>query len=206
MGFFEPPPPRSPVERSAEPEWLAPPSNVLGVVLPVGLVLARAEEAVVAVPTATAYPTGFEFEVDVRVRGRRLDELMHGPPPWMHELRRVGPELPADLLRYGVEFADGSKLTSLHAFPGFEETPTGPVLVHRGGAGGGGRWLQTCWVWPLPPPGTLALVCEWPAAGIALSRAELDARLLADAAERAEVLWENGAPPDGGSVGSYRIG
>lgn len=206
MSFFEPPPPRRPVERPVEPEWLGPPSNVLGVVVPLGLVLARSEEAVVAVPSATAYRNGFEFELDVRVRGERLEDLTHGPPPWLHELRRTGPELPADLLRYGLEFADRSKATSLHAFPGFEETPAGPVLVHRGGGGGGARWLQTCWIWPLPPPGTIAFVCEWPAAGIPLSRSEIDGRLVADAAERAELLWEDVAPSGGGSAGSYRIG
>jgi hypothetical protein len=97
-------------------------------------------------------------------------------------------------------------VTSLQRFPGFEETPTEPVLVHRRAGGGGGRWLQTCWVWPLPPPGSLGFVCEWPAAGIGLSLVEIEAQLIIDAAERAEFLWEDGAAPGAARVGSSRIG
>jgi hypothetical protein len=45
------------------------------------------------------------------------------------------------------------------------------------------------WVWPLPPAGRLALVCEWPAAGILLTRHEIDAQLILDAASRAQRLF-----------------
>jgi hypothetical protein len=41
------------------------------------------------------------------------------------------------------------------------------------------------WVWPLPPPGPLTFVVEWPAHGIAESRAELDTQPILDAAARA---------------------
>jgi hypothetical protein len=57
------------------------------------------------------------------------------------------------------------------------------------GGGGGGRFHQGYWVSPLPPPGPIALVCEWPAAGISLARYELDAQLLVDAAERARAIF-----------------
>jgi hypothetical protein len=44
-------------------------------------------------------------------------------------------------------------------------------------------------VWPLPPAGTLAFVCEWPLRGIVETRAEIDAAPILEAAGRAEVLW-----------------
>jgi hypothetical protein len=44
-------------------------------------------------------------------------------------------------------------------------------------------------VWPLPPAGPLAFVCEWPGRGIAESRMEPDARLILEAAGRAVTLW-----------------
>jgi hypothetical protein len=45
------------------------------------------------------------------------------------------------------------------------------------------------WVWPLPPPGPVTFVCEWPAHGIGESRADVDARLIREAAVRAVPLW-----------------
>jgi hypothetical protein len=50
--------------------------------------------------------------------------------------------------------------------------------------------------WPLPPPGPLAFVCEWPAAGIAVTRSEIDAQLVLDAADRAQLIF-----PDDGNRG-----
>jgi hypothetical protein len=51
------------------------------------------------------------------------------------------------------------------------------------------RW----WAWPLPPAGPLEFVCEWPAIGVAETRAVIDAQLILDAAARSTRLWpENG--------------
>jgi hypothetical protein len=71
----------------------------------------------------------------------------------------------------------------------------GPVLIQHGGGGGDGRWDQDVWVWPLPPPGPLAFVCEWPAEGVQLTRVEVDAGLVLEAAEQAEPLWEEQEQP-----------
>jgi hypothetical protein len=43
-------------------------------------------------------------------------------------------------------------------------------------------------VWPLPPPGPLVFACEWPAAGMALTRHEIDAQPILDAAGRTQVI------------------
>ena len=45
------------------------------------------------------------------------------------------------------------------------------------------------WTWPLPPAGPLELVCEWPAFGIAESRAVIDAQIILGAAARSIQLW-----------------
>jgi hypothetical protein len=64
------------------------------------------------------------------------------------------------------------------------------VLSPRGGSGSGdGNCRQSIWVWPLPPAGKLAFVCEWPTAGIPLTRHEIDAQLVLDAVSRAEQLF-----------------
>ena len=44
-------------------------------------------------------------------------------------------------------------------------------------------------MWPLPPAGHLAFVCEWPAAEIPLTRQEIDAQLVLDAASHAQALF-----------------
>jgi hypothetical protein len=46
-------------------------------------------------------------------------------------------------------------------------------------------------MWPLPPPGPLSFVCEWPAAGIPLTRAQIDAQALIDASARAQEIFPN---------------
>jgi hypothetical protein len=60
----------------------------------------------------------------------------------------------------------------------------------------GGGWHASQWVWPLPPPGPVAFVCEWPVAGIPESRAEIDAQVILDAASRAQVIFsDDDLPP-----------
>ena len=65
-----------------------------------------------------------------------------------------------------------------------------------GGGGGGGSWRQSQWVWPLPPPGAVTLVCEWPAMDIPLTRRELDAQTILDAAKRAQVIFSDEDLPE----------
>ena len=85
--------------------------------------------------------------------------------------------LPDEFLRFGVQFADGRKATSLDRPPYDPQSqePGPPVLNQHGGGGGGSAWDIEYWVWPLPPAGPFAFVCAWPARGIAESRAEIDA-------------------------------
>jgi hypothetical protein len=56
-----------------------------------------------------------------------------------------------------------------------------------------GLWEHRNWLWPIPPRGPVAFVCEWPALEIPLTCATLDAEVIRDAARRAVVLWP---PPD----------
>jgi hypothetical protein len=187
--FFEPPPPPPQPEPFRPPPWLGPPRNVLGVAVPVRFVLARTESVAVAVVDATAYPIGLEFRVAVRRRGGERE--VWEEPLGLHPRLRGG-EIPPELLRMGVQFSDGRKATSLAGFPHRpDEEPSRPVLVSRGGGGGGGHWDYGFWLYPLPPQGPLAFVCEWPSEGIDLTRHEIDGELIRGAAGRAEVLWED---------------
>lgn len=195
MAFFEPPPPPPVPEPQKQPLWLGPSGNVVGVAVPVRLVLARTDEAAVVVDGLAAFPSGFELVLSVRVRAPRRQ---WSPLGLWREEGHVG--LPDDVLRFGIELANGRKATTLSGFPDPGEAE-GPVLIPRDGTGGVTRWDQRYWVWPLPPPGPLAFVCEWPAEGISLTRAEIDAGLVLEAAARAEILWDEPEGPAAGEGG-----
>ncbi|MGH3009876.1 MAG: hypothetical protein ACRDLM_10805 [Gaiellaceae bacterium] len=200
MSFFEPPPPPpEPPPQLPRRPWQGPPDGVIGHTIPLNLVIGRAEKAAVWIPALTVYRDGFEFEVEVR---HRLDDEQFEHPFFLRHHHRgrsrdAAEELPAELLRLGIEFSDGRKATNLGGphwlRPDEPDTaPEGPLLQPSGGGGGGaGRWRHGFYLWPLPPAGPLAFVCEWPAAAIELTRSEIDTDQLRAAATNAVVLWED---------------
>jgi hypothetical protein len=179
-----PPPPEPPEHRSAE--WTGPPENELGVVVPVQIELIRTDALSLAVPALSVYSTGSMLTLTLRRRTRRPMREQSAPP--FHRF------LQPDALRFGVQFADGSKATAAPPMrPG--ETLTPPQLILRGTSGAGGRSSETTmWMWPLPPPGPVELVCEWRAEDIELTRRELDAQVILDAAAQVEELWPDERP------------
>lgn len=202
MSFFEPPPPAPEPreEKRRQPAWAGPPDNVLGAPVPLRVVLAKTEDAAVAISGARAYPRGAVFELVIRLR------RWHDQPDFFHPfLRPARGGLPDDLFRFGVQLADGSKATTLQSpLPFPDEQPDPPVLIPRGGGGGGRSWDWRLWLWPLPLPGPLAFVVEWPAERIPETRVEIDAAPILEAAQRAEVLWEDGDVESGGGFTAGR--
>jgi hypothetical protein len=192
--FFEPAPapPAPEPERFRPPPWFGPPDGTLPGVVALELILARTDAVAVCITRLSAYPTGFEFDLLTMTAADADDELLD-PMLFGHRRHRAHRGLagiPPEMLRVGVQFADGGKATNTSGFhrPD-DDPPAGPVMLGGGGGGGGGRWRQTEWVWPLPPPGPVTFVCEWPAAGIPLTRHDLDAQTILDAAARATVIF-----------------
>lgn len=56
------------------------------------------------------------------------------------------------------------------------------------------------WLWPSPPPGPLVVVAEWPAHGVADSRATVAADLIEDARSRIPEVWPSGPAGSGYTV------
>jgi len=168
------------------------------------LLLARTDRIAVCVTRVAAYPAGFEVDLVTMSGGEDddLDPMLFGGHLRRRRPAQTGDGTPPDMLRFGVEFSDGRKATNTAraAFDfGFDTEPKGPVMHPGGGGGGGGSWRQSLWVWPLPPPGRLTFVCEWPAGGVALTRHEIDAQEILDAAARAQVVFsEENLPRAGG--------
>jgi hypothetical protein len=75
--------------------------------------------------------------------------------------------IPTRLLRIGVQSADGRTATNIS---GHDRPLGGPIMwaLQGGGSGRGGEsnFHQGYWISPLPPPGPVGLVCEWPALAV----------------------------------------
>lgn len=104
---------------------------------------------------------------------------------------------------FGIGFADGRKAV-VGARPFFQDEPYGPVLIARGGGGGGEEFRMGFWLWPLLPPGPMTLAVAWEAQGVPEHTITVDATELVTASERAEKLWDvaPGSVVGGGSVSS----
>jgi hypothetical protein len=175
--------------------WRRQRMEVLPGVAPVALVLARTDDTVVGLTDVRGYSEGFVFVLRVRW-GAVVDRDEEAPwpfPHWGSPDPLDGDLFPDELLRFGVQFADGRKVTNMGMYPFVPEdlAPDQPVLVEAGVGGEGGRlgrgasWDLELALQPLPPPGPLAFVCAWPGRGIPESRVEIDAGLILDAAAAA---------------------
>jgi hypothetical protein len=214
MEFFEPPAPRPeqpPQPRHELPPWFEAPHGILPGVVALELLLARTSKVAVCATRLEAYPTGFGLELITMADQddeEGFDPMFFGPHRRRLSRQRGDEiEIPNEMLRFGVEFADGTKATNTADEPLVnpaggtigtmvmvsdsepEPAPVAPVLRTGGGGGGGGSWRQSIWIWPLPPPGRLTFVCQWPEAGIELTRHDIDAQIILEAATRAEVIF-----------------
>jgi hypothetical protein len=178
MGFFDDatrPGPDEPAPRGCP--W-DPPAAELARAAASALLLARTEEVTVTVPAVWAYREGFEFWVEARFRRQGL------------ALRDTADD---QSLHVGVQFADGRKVANVGHVPDWAGSAAGGLILSPRSFGGG-HWNKnrTYWVWPLPPAGPLAFVCEWAEFGIPESRVEIDAGLVLDAADASIRLWPPG--------------
>ena len=140
-----------------------------------------------------AYPQGMEFELSCLVarEPEDPDELMgfEGLPYYMKKASSPN-ALPEGLFRFGVQFSDGSKATTLHYYQPMQvERPDHPVLQRVGSHSLGAARTHQYWLWPLPPAGDMAFVCEWPAFGVRFTRHEIDVAPILEAAGKSTSIW-----------------
>jgi hypothetical protein len=153
------------------------------------LLLARTDSVAVAIEHLVAYPMGFGLRLTIRGRQHVDLDLSQLGLPSPARTAHTG-EVDPRVLRFGMRFSDGSKVTNLGQFPRSPDAePPQRVLLGGSGGGGTGGCHLDHWCWPLPPPGGLAFVAEWPHFEIELTEQLIDATLILDAAEGAIELW-----------------
>jgi hypothetical protein len=195
--FFDPiPPPDDPPARRQpkRPAWAGAPSGVLPGGVPLEVLLVDTDLVALALTRFAAYPSGFEVQLITVTSGD--DDLDVHPGFGFGRMGRAGARGsdPNDDLRFGVQYADGSKSTEVG--PGWGapgRKPKGPVISQHGGSGGEDEYQQNLWVWPLPPAGPLTFAVEWRTRKIPLTTREVDATLIRAAAKRAQRLLPKGS-------------
>jgi hypothetical protein len=163
-----------------EETWrrMGPPDNEIPVAVPLNVVLARTDDAAVALLGLQVHTTGLSFDVSVRVRssergGRELTNLI-----FEHRRAEGG-------LLFGVEWADGRRVSNAGG-----GRPDADVIFHEAGGGGGDRTVdQSWWMSPLPPEGPVAFVVRCDALGIGETRTTIDGSVIGRAAADVVSLW-----------------
>jgi hypothetical protein len=188
-----------------EPGWMSPPWHERPGVVALSVELGRSESTVVLVEGARAYREGVVLTLVVRVRElqrearRRLFEQLGVN----HGRGSLKLSLPPGGLRWGVEFADGKRVTNVDEYSPWNALPAGadpaewtpdrPIMLGLGRPSTEySTWSRNIWLWPLPPPGSLRLVAAWPDRGIIQTSVSIDSAALREAAATAQPTWNNG--------------
>lgn len=184
-------------------DWDGPDWDTLPGLCPLSVLLGRSATTAVLVEGARVYPVGvvLRLVVHLRERGREARRRVMIELDVTHGRGQLNLELPVGGLRWGVEFADGQRVTTVDHYSPWNErpgewdpawVPDRPVLQGLGRpTTWAGAWSREVWLWPLPPRGPLRLVCAWPDRGIAETSTTVDAEPLHQAAAQATPLWED---------------
>lgn len=183
------------------PDWYGPPDGVSPGVVDLGVEVARSDSTVVNVQGAEVYATGvvLGLAVHLRERGREAQRRVFAALELHHGRGQLDLCLGAGGMRWGVELADGSRVTTLDESPWNERpedtdpaewNPSHPVMDGVGKPQTSyGCWRRGIWLWPLPPPPTMRIVCAWPDRGIEETSVEVSTEALHQAAARARPVW-----------------
>jgi hypothetical protein len=182
--------------------WEGPPRRTRPGLADLSAVLGRSASTVVTIEAARCFPDGVVLELVVYLgeTGREARRRVFAYLERAHGRGQLDLAWKPGGLRWGVEMADGQRVTTLNESPWAGERPVDaapdqwfpdhPVLEPMGRPSGYvDTWSRDIWLWPLPPEGPVKLVCEWTERGITETVVRIDAGKLRAAASRAEPLW-----------------
>jgi hypothetical protein len=183
------------------PAWQGPAWDVRPTVVAQSAELGRSASTAVLLEGARVYPTGvaLRFTVVLGPTTRRERHRVIAELDVTHGRGGLALALPVGGLRWGIEYADGRRVTSLDgsAWNDVPEdvepdlwVPDRPVMQPLARAAiYGATWSREVWLWPVPPAGPMRIVCAWPDRGIEETSTQLDATALSSAAASASTLW-----------------
>jgi hypothetical protein len=166
---------------------VGPPATMLGEFLRASATVARSNRCAIRIADFVVYRNGFEFGLKVRPADSVRERHPSGRPHTMPWLPLDYGSLSDDLLRLGVQFATGAKVTSLDRFR-ISDKPHQACLEIAGWETTQG-WDLVCWTEPLPSKAPLHLVVEWPVFGIEMTRFVLPAREIILSSRVARSIW-----------------
>jgi hypothetical protein len=188
---------------SLTPTWSGPPVHEQPVPLGLFAELGRSDSTVVLIEGARVHADGVVLRLTVRVREtpRELRRRLFAELEFTSGRGMLGMNLRPGGLRWGFEFSDGKRVTSIDDGPwvtlpaGVRPSswqPDSPVLTGLGNPTVCySTWSRDLWLWPLPPPGPLRCLCLWPDRDIAETSTSLDTEPIRDAALGARETWIN---------------
>jgi hypothetical protein len=145
-----------------------------GALLPLNQRVVRNDRAEVWLTSLVAQSSGFALGVMRQVKdGSDLD--LHVLPV---QYLQGGPT--GDVFRFGVEYASGARATNVDEQCHIRRRSAKLEVVFRDYPENSAT--EVAWCTPVPRSGSVAFVCEWPAAGIALTRHQLDGAAIRQAA------------------------
>ncbi|MGH2691613.1 MAG: hypothetical protein ACRDHM_03830 [Actinomycetota bacterium] len=165
------------------------------------MVLARTKRVAISLENIAAFESGLTFALVVRLapseekwrEGEGLSAL-HG-----RHFGQDRPPTPIDpaILRFGVEYADGRRVTNVWTdmLPFFGSTE-GPVLSSSSGGMSERDGYTQYWMAPLPPPGRVMFAVEWPSRNLAFTSIDVDADVFKEAATRSVSMWPEPEPDE----------
>lgn len=94
-----------------------------------------------------------------------------------------------DRVQFGLELADGRRVTNHPFHGGLPEAHRGPHLLTQGGSAGDLHVSVRQWLWPLPPAGETLFVVAGPDVGLAETSVKHDITSILEAGNAAVQIW-----------------
>ena len=164
--------------------WPGPDPSELGHPVPVSFVLARSTQASLGITGLVAYSNGFRFAAlaaltsaddGASLTRQVADQSLAAFP------RALGI---SSLFLLRLEFSDQTTADNTGANSQGEKEVRWLKLL--GASGGGTRWNWDWFLSPLPPPGAITFVCEWPQLGLQGKYEIASARQILSAAKKSQ--------------------